>query len=213
MDTGTQPRPLAELSPEDEALLRGIQGELCGAQRSPWQPRAISHAFARREHMAEARPRLTMQGWIDLEAEESPYLIGAIPTLEDLLIALRALGWSGELAELMDARATDDRVLELNQWVRMAMEESRSTLIRMEPADGGRMGRDDGFGDWGPIMACLLNELNFELEGALGVERSKALALVACRRRNQGWHVSGEDYRTREMRRAEGSRSSNGGNA
>jgi len=199
------------LSDAEADRLRAVSARIAGAQfESTWQPMVISHAFARRDHMPEARPRVTMQGWIDLDAARSPFLVGGRPGLDDLVIAVRALGWTRELAELIDIEgkgpmATPERAIEIAGWVSMAIEEGRSTEIGMAPPEKmvSAWNGDEGFGEWGPIMACLLHELHIGFAEGLQMDRSRAVALVACLRANQGWKPKGDNYRLRETPREE----------
>ncbi len=181
----------------------------------PFEPRVIAHCFARRDHMPEARPRLTMQGWIDLEAARSPFLLEepSQEPMRDVEIALRALGWDAEIEELRRRdwrgrrKITVPRLAELTVQILAALRERHSTGIAMAPAGGGKRAEhdmessleDDGFGNWGPVMACLLSELRFSLKEALGCDVSAAFALIAAMRRNQGWKACGDHYRAREV--------------
>jgi hypothetical protein len=189
-----------QVDPAEVERLRNVSRGIAGAMREPWEPKAISHAFARRDHMPEARPRLTMQGWIDLDAAESPFLVGENPQFVDLVFALETLGWKAELAEARGDEVTAVRAAEITEQIWMTMQESRSTVVAMSAPEqrSGLSDGDDGFGEWGPVMACLLNELHFDYITALGLDRSKAMALMACLRCNQGWKTRGDNYRLRE---------------
>lgn len=187
------------LKPEDEQELRELQAELVAAEGSPWQPRCVARAFRRRA--AEAPFVLTMQGWIDLDAAESPVLLGVLPEGDGRLLerfeeALAAFGFEGTTPEACEP---EELVLLGRKMVR-AVWEGFSTQCELARPDGARpAGVDHGMGRWLPILACLIGQLGLTMREALDLPVAQAFALIAAHRCNEGWQVAGETYAMRDV--------------
>jgi hypothetical protein len=193
----------------EEKELRDWSTQIAGAEQQPWQPLLVSNAFSSRREF----PALTMQGWIDLDAARSPFLHGEWPEDAD--------GIAGALADAARALKMPDgkwqsawEAARLTLDVRRAVNEAFSTVLRMRPPGEAAPDRgDDGLGNWLPVLACLISQLRMSESAALGLPVARAFALIAGHRFNEGWTVTGENYRLREVAESHASEPSEDGAA
>ncbi len=177
------------MTAEEEQQLRELGNDLAGAMQSDWQPACIAAAW-RSERAGELA--LTMQGWIDLDAARSPLLCGGLPqTGVDLDAAFAAFVLGEEGLEPADA-------VRVVVAMARAVETAFASALRMTPQNPAT-GDADGFGDWLPMLACLVTQCGLDPAAALGLRVDRAFMLVAAMRRNEGWQVSGEAYALRDV--------------
>lgn len=189
------------MTAQDEQDLRELQAELVQADQSLWEPACVAAAFC----TTDAPFVLTMQGWIDLEAAESPFLLGSLPDAEVALdhfrLAFAAFGHERTTPEECDP----EELVALGRMMLRAISAGFSMRARLAPPDGCKMvSGDNGLGEWLPIVACLKSQLGFSLTEAMALPVAQAFALVAAHRCNEGWSVCGETYRMRNVPNAEG---------
>lgn len=176
------------LSDEESARLAQLGSHLAGVDAGPWQPRCVARAFASR-----TGPVFTMQAWIDLDAARSPILQGLMPSNDDeIRAALVAFGWRGDdpLASTPDAMTA--ACAEMAQ----AVHEAFALALPMD-REGSQSLPADGFGDWLPLLARLVETFG-SLERALACPVDQAFALRAAHLHNEGWRCAGEPYSARD---------------
>ena len=191
---------------EDQELLEFAQ-EIADVTRSPWQPRAVAEVFTRKP--VQVGPwrlgQLTMRGWIALDAVRSPFLnleripVDKVP--ERLAEAIAALTGEAVTADTVidavppsEAQAAVEALFDL-------CGERFSCGVKLKPPkhlEGGPEISEDGFGSWGPLLACLVKEMGMSRIDALDAPASQATALVMFARHNEGYRVEGPNYRHRE---------------
>ena len=186
------------MTQQDEQELRELQAELVAAERSPWQPRCVARAF--RGAAAGAPFVLTMQAWIDLDAAQSPFLLGRLPEPEEAYFrfeeAFAAFGHRGTTPEECDGY----ELVLLGRKIIDAILEAFSMRVRLEPPEGfATKSVNNGMGEWLPIVTCLVGQLGFTLHAARMLPVGEAFALIAAHRCNQGWTVAGEGYALRDV--------------
>jgi len=189
------------LAPDDRLQeLRELQAQLAGTGESPWQPRCVARAFQTPD--IEHPFVFTMQAWIDLDAAESPFLLGELPDPD--------LGENGIMRVYRTAftafGCTEERLAECNpqdlifigQSMIRAINRGFSMRLKMNPPKGFESASgDDGFGDWLPVMACLKAQLYFGWGEASAMPVERALALMNTHRRNEGWTPAETPYAMR----------------
>ena len=190
------------MTTQDEADLREMQGELAAAERSLWQPRAVARAF----RSSEEAFVFTMQAWIDLDAAQSPFLVGRLPEAEEALAQFAvAFAAFGHVATTPEACEPEELVLLGNK---MLLEIGRGFAMRLHlaPPEGCKLagGSDNGLGEWLPILACLKSQIGFSLAEALSLTVGQAFAIIAAHRCNEGWGIAGETYAQRDIPETEG---------
>lgn len=175
------------MTAEEQTAFEAESAQVAGALQSPWEPACIARAFASR---SLGTLDFTMQVWIDLEAIRSPLLLGVLPeTAEEFACAAAIFGC--EIAEL-----SAEEMADLGGAMRRAIAEAFAMNVAMtppksEPAEGG-------FGTWLPIFEALLGECGMSRVGALETPVGQAYAILAARRRREGWTAGGEVYAFRE---------------
>ena len=185
-------------TPQVSDETREFQQELLAAERSEWQPRCVSRAFA--SSRDEDPFAFTMQAWIDLEAVQSPFLLGQFPNDESYLYqfadAFQAFGYK----ESTPDQCTEEQLVLLGHKMIRAIAQGFSMHLKLAAPEGFRAKRaDDGMGSWLPVMACLKSQLNFSLAEARSLLVEQAFALMAGHRCNEGWRVDGETYAQRDV--------------
>jgi len=189
------------MTPEDEQDLRDLQSELVAAKSSPWQPRCVARSFG----SATESFVLTMQAWIDLDACQSPFLLGRLPEEGEAILlqfeaAFRAFGHPGTTPDACDG---DELVLLGWKMVR-AIVLAFAMSVKLEPPQGQKMEHhDNGLGEWIAILACLKSQLGFSMTEALALPVGQAFALIAAHRCNEGCIVAGETYEMRDIAETE----------
>lgn len=192
-------QPKLKMTPEDEQDLRDLQSELGAAKSSPWQPRCVARAFGSGTTAGEFV--LTMQAWIDLDAVESPFLLGVLPedserALEDFALALQAFGYGAATPENCDG----EELVALGERMVRAIVEAMGMELQLAPPEGCTLDRtDNGMGKWLPIMACLVSQMGLSLTEARALAVGQAFALIAGHRVNEGWSVAGENYALQDV--------------
>lgn len=187
------------MTSQDEQDLRELQGELLGAERSPWQPRIVARAF--RSALAEDPFVFTMQAWIDLSAAESPFLLGRLPEgderlLERFVEAFEIFGFKGTTPE----DCNGEELVLIGRTIVRAIDDGFSTEVALAGPDGARAaGSSNGMGRWLPILACLVSQIGLTPAAALALPVAQAFALIAAHRCNEGWSVAGETYAMRDV--------------
>lgn len=180
------------MTPAEEQHLRAWSAELAGAEQSPWEPRCVARAFA----SAPGALVLTMQGWIDLDAARSPLLSGGLPeTVEDLTAAVDAFG-------LQPFEADPELALAFAQDALDAVNRAFEAQIRMRAAGATGSTLSGGFGDWLPILSCLIAQLGMTRLDALSTPVAQAFAIIAGHRHNQGGIVADATYAQRDATEA-----------
>jgi len=179
---------------DDERELVEASQALAAAQASPWQPRCIARAFARPRPGEVA---FTMQAWIDLDAAQSPLLVGEAPaTAEGLDAAFAAFGLAHE-------ELTPEETVAVVRALLRAIDAGFAAALRMQPpGESTSPAGDDGFGDWAPIFACLVVQCRLSLAEARALRVDAAHILMATMRRNERWTVSGVPYALRDLEEA-----------
>lgn len=185
------------MTEQDANDLRALGMELAEAARSPWEPRCVAAAFSR-----HAGPWVfRMQTWVDLEAVQSPFLLGEMPEAEEALYhfrkAFEAFGYEGTTPEECDAEG----LLLLGARMVQAISNGFAMRVPVAPAerDMASTSSDEGLGEFLPILACLVTQMGFRLDDALQLPVGRAFALIVAHRVNQGWRVTGESYATRDI--------------
>jgi hypothetical protein len=186
------------MNAQDEQELRELQADLLAAERSPWQPRCVARAF--RAQAAREPFVLTMQAWIDLDAVQSPFLLGRLPEADEVFIrfeeAFAAFGHHGTTPEECDG----DELVALGRKMIDAIVEAFSMRVRLEPPEGFlAKSVNNGMGEWLPIVTCLVGQLGFTVPAARMIPVSEAFALIASHRCNQGWTVASDSYSQRDV--------------
>ena len=191
----------------EQELLEFAQ-EIANVSRSPWQPCVLAEAFTRQP--VKVGPwqlgQLTLRGWIALDVVRSPFLnLDSFP-LEDvperLAQAITAL--TGELvtAETIIAELPPVKAQSAVQALYALCAERFSCGVKIKPPkhlEGGLEIPEDGMGDWGPQLVCLMKELGMSRMEALDTPASQAMALIVLNRHNEGYRVEGQNYRMREL--------------
>ena len=190
------------MTEQDEKDLRELQAEIGAAEKSPWEPHCVAAAFC--SEASGAAFVLTMQAWIDLEAERSPFLRGILPGAEDESewdgvmceydAAFRAFGHRGTTPEKLEP----DELLSLGMAILRVLKEAFAMRVALAPPEGGlAQAADSGMGNWLAIMACLVGQMGFGRVDALNTPVAQAFALIAAHRVNFGWRVVDEPYALR----------------
>lgn len=176
----------------EEQDLRALGEELAAAEQSRWEPRCVCRAFA----SVPGKLVLTMQGWIDLHAVCSPFLENRIPDGDDLEQQLSAAVDAFGLGPL---EATPEEAYRLGMAMLDAVNEAFTTQLRMHPPGESQPQAPGGFGNFLPILACLIAQLGMSRRDALTTPVAQAFALIASHRSNQGWLVTGSTYTQRDL--------------
>ena len=184
------------MTSQDEQDLREMQAELVAAATSPWEPSCVAMAF----RTADSPFVLTMQAWIDLEAAQSPFLLGKLPEAEEALAHFElAFEVFGHMESTPEACTPEELIL-IGRKMQRAIARGFSTRVKLAPPEGSKLaGVDNGMGEWLPLLACLKSQLGFSLAEALALRVDQAFALIAAHRINEGWQVAGETYAQREF--------------
>lgn len=186
------------MTAQDEAELRELQAEFAAAELSPWQPGCVSAVFCR---PASREPFVfRMQTWIDLEAVQSPFLLGELPEAEEAVShfedAFAAFGYDKTRPEACDP----DELVAVGEKIISVIKSGFAMRLRLCPPAGQRAAQGaTGLGDWLQILACLKTQMGFSLSEALRLPVGQAFALVAGHRVNEGWHVAGDTYVDRDV--------------
>ena len=173
----------------EEQLLRELGNDLAIASADTPEPRSIVRAFTTpsKNHVA-----LTMQNWIDLESIRSPLLRLALPEhLDELELAANVFRMS------IRTLPVDAAILIANA-MRRAVAEALSMALPMQRDGDSGSTAEDGFGAWLPLLAFLVAECGIDLTAARDLRVDQAFALLAARRRNQGWRCAGATYGQRD---------------
>ncbi len=189
------------MKPEDLKDLREMQSELLAVESSFWQPRCVSRTF----WSCEEPFVFTMQAWIDLDAIQSPFLLGELPPPEEAIWHFQeAFAAFGHWQTTPDACDPEELIL-LGRKMIAAISEGFSMRVKLSPPEGRQSAAgENGLGDWLPIMACLKSQLMFSLAEIEALPVGKAFALLAAHRCNEGWSVSSETYAMRDIPEEEG---------
>jgi len=180
--------------------LREMQAQLGGVSASPWQPRCVARAFCSPD--VDHPFVFTMQAWIDLDAAQSPFLLGELPSpdlgeegvIEAFNAAFAAFGL--EAPKLRECGV--DQFIHIGNCIIRAINRGFAMRLRMHPPKGFESaGGDDGFGDWLPVMACLKAQLYFAWEEAMALPVDRAFGLINAHRRNEGWSPAETPYAMR----------------
>lgn len=177
------------MKPDEQADLQRFSTEIAGAMNSPWEPLCLTRAFA---SPGEGDAVFTMQAWIDLERLRSPLLHGALPATVDEFAASAAV-FGCEVAAL-DAQ----ELFDLGNALRGAIAEGFGMNLPMTPPRGGEAAAE-GFGDFLPLLEALIGECGLSRTEALASPVGQGFALLAARRRREGWSVAGPVYALREV--------------
>lgn len=138
---------------------------------------------------------LTMQGWIDLDAARSPLLLGRLPGTEEDLAAAFAVFLPGGLKT-----STGTEVFTLSEIMRDEVRDAFAAALPMQPENAAADDEgDDGFGDFAPLLACLISQCGLSAAEAMALPVAQAFVLIASHRRNQGWKVAGKKYAFRDL--------------
>lgn len=187
---------MTAVNPEDEPDddLAAFSEELAGQASSPWQPACVAQAWSQ----AGRRVGFTMQAWIELERLRSPILLGELPDeLTALEAAANVFGLSVDGMQPADAIA-------LGQALISAVQLAWSMRLKMQPANPAAHA-DQGFGDWLPLLACLVSQAGLSLHEARSMEVAQAFSFLAAMRHNESWNlVGGEPYNLRDINDREG---------
>lgn len=183
------------MTPEEKAQLLEMGQDLTDAQTSPWEPLCLARAFAT---PADGTLVLTMQRWIDLEALRSPVLQGGFPeTIEDCADAAAVFDLS------LDGLSADD-CARVGQAIARACVNAFAMALKMEHPEGSAsLKGDDGFGTWLPLWSFLVGECRMSPGDANALRVEQAYALLAGKRRNDGWIVAGTPYAMRDVSAAQ----------
>jgi hypothetical protein len=184
-----------------KARLRAKRDGLAAAAlaRGGWEPACIARAFA--------TPQLgdlafTMQAWIDLSDARSPLLDGRrTQTPEEFAAAWLAFGLPAETL----ATRSGEEMLDIESVMLAEIAEGFSMVLPMrqpprylpDREESAPPSEPDGFGDWAPMMACLVTQLRLALAEARPLKVSAAHVLIAAHRRNDGWSLGGTPYALR----------------
>jgi len=191
------------MTSEDLQDLREMQADLIAAERSRWEPRCVAGAF----HVRQTPEPfvLTMQAWIDLDAVESPFLLGAFPEAESALAQFEEAFLAFGHRATTPAKCDPDELILLGRNMIAAIARGFSMRLKLAPPDGFKPAKcGNGLGDWLPVLACLKTQLGFGLAEALALPVEQVFALIAAHRCNQGWTVAGETYAERDVPEDEG---------
>ena len=170
------------MTSQDEQDLREMQAELVAAATSPWEPSCVAMAF----RTADSPFVLTMQAWIDLEAAQSPFLLGKLPEAEEALAHFElAFEVFGHMESTPEACTPEELIL-IGRKMQRAISRGFSTRVKLAPPEGSK-------------LAGLKSQLGFSLAEALALRVDQAFALIAAHRINEGWQVAGETYAQREF--------------
>ncbi|HEX8313003.1 MAG TPA: hypothetical protein VF614_16885 [Chthoniobacteraceae bacterium] len=172
--------------------LYALSREIAEQEQSPWEPRCVSAMFST---VRQKRFRFTMQAWIDLDAIRSPLLDGAIPRkLEEIDEALSIFGF--EVREELEA---DEYIALSEEMLEVVNQGFAMSLGMRDPNEKeSSSARPEHFGNWLPLVACMVTQFKIPYETVLKMKVGEALALVACSRHNQGWESEGTPYKLRE---------------
>jgi hypothetical protein len=188
---------------DDLSDLRAMSADLSAAMNGPWEPRCIARAFAARDGVMVFR----MQTWIDLDAIKSPLLdLQMPPFVEEVGAALNAFNY--KITE--ELKAGEARVLA--QMMLDAVREAFEMICPMLPPEGSIQHALDGFGQWLPIIACLVTQCRLSMAEARSLPVGEAFPLIAAMRRNEGWSVAGVTYAYRDIGENAESRNLESGN-
>lgn len=186
------------MTAEDEQDLRELQAEIVSAERSPWQPRCVARAF--RSAAAGESFVLTMQAWIDLDAAQSPFLLGRLPEAEDDVIERfrQALAIFGHTAAVPE-KCEPDELVALGGKMLRAIDGAFAMRVRLQPPEGATLADDPGMGDWLTILRFLKAQMGFPMWEALALPVAQAFALIVSQRTFEGWNLAGESYASRDI--------------
>lgn len=174
----------------EDAQLRELSEDLARAGQSAADPRCIALCFCT---PAEGELRLTMQQWIDLEAISSPVLQQQIPEHPDELErAANVFGLSIRDLDPGEAIGIADRLID-------SVKRAFGMCLGMQQPGDSPSAAPDGFGLWLPVFVFLIAECGCSPVTARQVPVGEAFALLAGRRRNQGWEPKGETYAQRDV--------------
>lgn len=177
------------MTPETQADLQQFNAEIAGAMNSPWEPGCLVRAFA---SPGVGDVVFTMQAWIDLERLRSPLLHGALPaTVEEFAASAAVFGCD---VEPLDAQ----EIFDLGHAFRRAIAEGFGMNLPMTPPRGGEAAAE-GFGAFLPLLEALIGECGLSRTEALATPVGQGFALLAARRRREGWSVAGQVYALREV--------------
>lgn len=185
-------------SPDMEDL-REMQAELVATEESPWQPRCVGRAFCSDAVAGEFV--FSMQVWIDLDAMQSPFLLGEIPEVEVAWVefekAFRAFGYFGTTPEACDPEG----LVLIGRKMIGVIAEGFAMRVPLDVPEGSSAVKvaANGFGDWLPLLTCLKSQMGFGWAEALELPVGQVYALIAAHRCNEGWSVSGETYALRDV--------------
>lgn len=142
-----------------------------------------------------------MQVWMDLDAVQSPFLIGMLPPAEtagvEFELAFRAFGY----AETTPENCAPEELVVLGQLMIRVIQAGFAMRLKLNPPEGFRVQKSDenGMGDWLPVVACLKSQLHFGIAEIPLLGVGQAFALIAAHRVNEGWSVAGETYASRDV--------------
>lgn len=188
------------MDPNEQKELRELGEELAAQEDSPWQPPCIARAFAgantRREKTEERLCLvLTMQGWIDLDAIRSPFLLEQIPSTADEAIDAWTVLNPGREVPAPEV---------LVETILGSIRDAFSTVMKMRQSGSFGCSFDSsdslGFGSWLPLFACLVTQCGLSPAEALAMPVAQTFALIAAMRSNEGWMPQGESYAQRGTR-------------
>lgn len=174
---------------EADAQLRELSEELARAAQSHDEPRCIARTFATPKPGSVV---FTMGHWITLESLRSPLLQAQIPeSVEEAETSANVFGLS-----IQDLSA--EEAVELGVRLRDAIQDGFAMALKMRPEEGEADTAADGFGTWLPVFTFLITECHCPPFEARSVPVGQALAILAARRRNQGWRCGGATYAERD---------------
>lgn len=184
-------------SDQEIAELRALGIEIATSMQSDRQPRCVVRAFARPE---ESIFVLTMQGWLDLDAIDSPILLGLAPEGDDIperiQAALVAFGHPPIDVQELGPESGAVFVQRMLSAVSLAF----SCCLKMqEPGAALGTSPSDGFGTWLPVYTRLIADCHMSRAEARACPVVEAFALIATMLRNKGWREDGEPYAMREV--------------
>lgn len=186
-----------DLTPEQNAELdelNALGSEAAQVLQSGREPSCVARAFRSKSTRTFV---LTMQGWIDLAAIESPVLQMQLPgTLAECAAALECFGASAAgIVEL-----TPEEALVMGEEMVLACAEAFSMRLKMRPPGVGETAADDdGMGEWLPVWSSLVTQCGLSPEVANALAVGRAFALIAGLLWHRGWKVADEPYALREV--------------
>jgi hypothetical protein len=146
-----------------------------------------------------------MQTWIDLDEAQSPFLMLRLPEpagedpapiIEAFAVALVAFGYENP----EPGKSDPEGLMLLGRAMIEAIRTAFAMRLRMAPPKGaGSADGDEGFGDWALIMAALVGQVGLSWNEALRMPVAQGLGLLHAFKRNEGWTVTGANYRQRQL--------------